>query len=143
MRRVVADVAPWCVYAENVAERAIDHAADDLEAMGYQTVAIPLAASDLGADHIRDRYWLLAYANSHRELLRSKYAEASMRPCVPTGVWGGDPGISRMADGVADRMDRIRATGNGQVPSVAALAFLSLAGSIGESSMTINTKDSP
>jgi DNA (cytosine-5)-methyltransferase 1 len=31
-----------------------------------------------------------------------------------------------MADGVADRVDRVKAIGNGQVPFVAALAFLIL-----------------
>jgi DNA (cytosine-5)-methyltransferase 1 len=130
MRRVVADVAPWCVFAENVAERAIDHAADDLEAMGYQVRAIPLSARDVGADHARGRFWLLAYANSHRELLRAKYAEMAMRQIVPAGVWSSDPGSPRVADGVACRMERISATGNGQLPIVAGLAFLELAGNV-------------
>lgn len=123
MRRVVADVAPWCVFAENVAQRAIDHAADDLEAMGYSTRAVALSAQDLGADHIRARYWLLAYADSHRELLRAKYAEASERPNFHEGVWESDPGSARVVDGLACRMDRIRSTGNGQVPQCAALAW--------------------
>ena len=52
MRRVVADVAPRYVFAENVSRVAIDQAADDLEQMGYKTKAIPLSAADLGADHI-------------------------------------------------------------------------------------------
>lgn len=130
MRRVVADVAPWCVFAENVAERAIDHAADDLEAMGYEVRAIALSAKDLGADHIRPRYWLLAYAHGYRELLRAEYAKASLRPIVPAGVWASDPGVARIPDGVAHRMERVRATGNGQCPVVAARAWLELAGSI-------------
>jgi DNA (cytosine-5)-methyltransferase 1 len=130
MRRVVADVAPWCVWAENVTKRAIDHAADDLEALGYRTKAIRLSAADVGADHLRGRYWLLAYADSHRELLRAKYAEMARLPCLPSSVWASDPGGTRVADGVAARMDRIEATGNGQLPSVAALAFLTLAGCV-------------
>lgn len=58
MRRVVADVAPRYVFAENVSRIAIDQAADDCESMGYKTRAISLSAKDFGADHIRERYWL-------------------------------------------------------------------------------------
>ncbi len=43
MLRVVADVAPGYVFAENVARRAIDNAADDLEAVGNGQV--PLVAA--------------------------------------------------------------------------------------------------
>jgi DNA (cytosine-5)-methyltransferase 1 len=127
MRRVVADVAPWCVFAENVAERAIDAAADDLETMGYTPKAMALSAKDVGADHIRRRFWLLAYANSHRELLRAKHAEMARLASLQASVWGSHPREPRMADGVAGRMDRIEATGNGQVPLRAAAAFCCLA----------------
>jgi DNA (cytosine-5)-methyltransferase 1 len=43
--------------------------------------------------------------------------------------WGKDPaeipklGLGRMADGVANRVDRLKAIGNGQVPMCAAMAF--------------------
>jgi len=80
MRRIVADAAPRYVFAENVARRAIDAAADDLEAMGYEVRCTAVAARDVGADHIRQRYWLLAYADDRRELLRafkSVFGEAS------------------------------------------------------------------
>ena len=39
------------------------------------------------------------------------------------GWWDVEPNVGRVAHGVASRMDRLRAIGNGQVPSVAALAF--------------------
>lgn len=39
------------------------------------------------------------------------------------GWWGAEPGMGRVADGVAHRVDRLRAIGNGQVPLVAASAF--------------------
>jgi len=77
MRRVVADAAPRFVFAENVVRKAIDHAAEDLEAMGYRTRCIALAASDLGADHIRQRYWLLAYTDDDSELLLPVDAEVA------------------------------------------------------------------
>jgi DNA (cytosine-5)-methyltransferase 1 len=128
MRRVVADVAPRYVFAENVQRRPIDRAAEDLEEMGYRTRCLPLSAKDLGADHIRPRYWLLAYADGDGELLRTINAEASLLPGVGARLWGSEPRGVRMADGVARRVDRLRAVGNGQVPAVAAAAWRILAG---------------
>lgn len=128
MRRIVADVAPRLVFAENVASEAIELAAADLRALGYETRAVSLAAADLGADHIRERHWLLAYADHEGELLRRFNAEMASRPRVSPGVWASYPGESRMADGVANRVDRYRASGNGQVAAVAYAAFVLLAG---------------
>jgi len=50
--------------------------------------------------------------------VQKKYANAS-----GAGWWKTEPTVGRVADGLAHRMDRLRATGNGQVPSVAAVAW--------------------
>lgn len=42
------------------------------------------------------------------------------------GWWQAEPAVGRVADGVAHRVDRLRAIGNGQVPAVAALAWTEL-----------------
>jgi len=123
MRRIVADVAPRYVFAENVSKAAIDAAGDDLEAMGYKTRAVSLGANDLGADHIRKRYWLLAYADDESELLRGLNAEMAGSAGISHCVWAAKPDEPRMDDGMADRVDRLAATGNGQVPAVAAAAW--------------------
>lgn len=39
------------------------------------------------------------------------------------GWWSVEPRLGRVADGVANRVDRLKALGNGQVPIVAATAF--------------------
>ena len=39
------------------------------------------------------------------------------------GWWESEPNVGRVANGVASRVDRLKAIGNGQVPAVAALAF--------------------
>jgi DNA (cytosine-5)-methyltransferase 1 len=44
------------------------------------------------------------------------------------GWWESEPDVGRVADGVAFRVDRLRALGNGQVPGVAALAWRMLSG---------------
>lgn len=123
MLRVVADATPRYVFAENVSKKAINAACDDLEALGHETKAISLSAKGLGADHIRERHWLLAYSDDPRELLRGFNAEAPVLQRVAESVWKSYPGEPRMADGVAYRMDRLKATGNGQVPIVAISAL--------------------
>ena len=126
MRRVVADVAPRYVFAENVDKQAIDAAADDLEEMGYETRAVSLGAADLGGDHIRERYWLLAYADDKSELLRGLDAEMASSAGLSHGVWATKPDEPRMDDGMADRVERYFATGNGWVPVVAVAALVIL-----------------
>jgi len=123
MRRVVADVAPRDVFAENVNRRAIDGAADDLEAMGYKVKCIALSASDLGADHVRERYWLRAYTDVHSQLRSKVDAKVAVRESVCPSIWTTFPGEPRVVDGVANRVERLRATGNGQIPIVAATAW--------------------
>ena len=123
MRRIVADVAPRYVFAENVSRIAIDQAANDCESMGYKTRAISLSAKDLGADHIRERYWLLAYTDNDGELLRQVNAETRGMQELGEGVWKDYPESLRMDDGVAARVDRLKAIGNGQVPLCAATAW--------------------
>jgi DNA (cytosine-5)-methyltransferase 1 len=123
MRRVVAEVAPRHVFAENVQRRAIDAAADDLEEMGYKTRCIALAASDLGADHWRPRYWLAAHADRHSELCSTVDAEVEVLSRVCPRVWEAEPSGIRVPDGLAAGMDRVSALGDGQVAVVAAAAW--------------------
>ena len=128
MRRIVADVAPRYVFAENVSKHAINAAADDCESMGYKTRCVSLSASDVGGDHVRERHWLLAYTDMHGELCGPEYAEAPLCKDVRPSVWETYAVEPRMADGVAARVDRLRATGNGQVPAVAKAAWEILMG---------------
>ena len=128
MRRIVADVAPWYVFAENVSRDAINQAADDLEAMGYQVRCLELSAQDMGADHIRGRCWLLAHTDMHSELRSAIDAEVACLPGIRPRVWEAFADESRMDDGLAYRLDRLKATGNGQIPIVAATAWRMLGG---------------
>ena len=130
MRRVVREVCPHLVFAENVSERAILQAQDDLLQDGYNSKYIKLSAKDLGADHERDRFWLLAYTDYYSQLRQPKYAEAQELPKLCNSVWETYPDELRVSDGVAFRMDRLKALGNGQVPIVAAAAFCKLISSI-------------
>lgn len=130
MRRVVREVQPKLVFAENVSEKAILHAQSDLLQDGYNSKYIKLSAKDLGADHERDRFWLLAYSDYYCQLRSTLNAEAQELPKLRNGVWEMHSDELRVLDGVAHRMDRLKAVGNGQVPIVAAVAFLQLINSI-------------
>jgi len=128
MRRIVANVAPRYVFAENVSRVAIDQAANDCESMGYKTKALSLSAKDLGADHIRERFWLLAYSDNDCELLHSVNAKTRWMQELGHSVWESDARTNGIPDGMGNRMDRLKAIGNGQVPIVAATAWRILSG---------------
>ena len=128
MRRTIAIIQPRFVFAENVQREPIEAAATNLRSMGYIARAISLSAADMGADHIRERFWLLAYSDNESELLRKVDAKVGCLSELQNSVWQSDPRIGRMVDGLAARVERFRATGNGQIPIVAATAFRILSG---------------
>ena len=127
MRRVVGEICPAYVFAENVAAKPIEDAARDLCSMGYKVQIVSLSAKDLGADHDRERFWLLAYADDKSQLRSTINAKMAIMPKFCEGIWESFPGKSRASNGLASRMDRFEACGNGQVSIVAAAALWSLA----------------
>lgn len=126
MERVVAEVMPRYVFAENVSASAVNQASSDLQKLGYHTEQTSVSAADLGADHIRKRYWVLAYTDDPRKLLCAVNAKTHELPNLSRGVWESYPDQPRVVNGMAYRLDRLRATGNGQVPIVAAAALLKM-----------------
>lgn len=126
MCRVIREVEPRVVFAENVSERAILQAQEDLLELGYNSKYLKLSAKDVGADHERDRFWLLAYTDYYGQLCSTFNAEASIVSELRNSVWETFPGELRVSDGMAFRMDRLKALGNGQVPLVAASAWCEL-----------------
>ena len=148
MARVVCDVRPAFVFVENspaLTFRGFGTVLGDLAALGFDAAWCVLSASDVGAPHVRERIWILAHA---REVGRSgppPYGELGrkQRPSirrVASEWWRSEPGetarevepgVGGGADGLASRMDELAAAGNGQVPRVAAEAFVRLADALG------------
>ena len=126
MLRVIGEISPRAVFAENVSEKAILQAQQDLLELGYDCEYIKLSAKDVGADHERERYWLLAYTYNYGELCSTFHAETSQLQELRNSVWETYPVEFRVSDGVAFRVDRLKALGNGQVPLVAASAWIEL-----------------
>ncbi len=126
MLRIVSEVMPTFVFAENVQESPILKACKDMETLGYSCVYTKLSATDLGADHIRTRYWALAYSNNNGQLLCSEYAKAQGLQKLQNDIWKCNALKYGVPDGLASRMERNRAIGDGQVPIVAATAWTQL-----------------
>lgn len=62
-------------------------------------------------------------APSKQEDLYRKRRRVQGRESAECGGWSLEPDVGRVADGVAARVDRLTALGNGQVPACAAEAF--------------------
>ena len=153
MARIVGEVRPRYVLVENspmLIHRGLAVVLGDLASMGYDAHWGVLGADDAGACHKRERLWLIAadsyrkgehagavnaevagssssLANSYRQRQqeqRTTVADATEHQAAECrGWWSSEPDVGRMAHGVASRMDRLRAIGNGQVPAVVQLAW--------------------
>jgi len=139
--RVIREIRPHFVFVENsptLTCRGLGRVLGDLAKMGYNAEWCVLGASDTGARHRRKRIWILG-ANTVRQqrnsgpwkLLRPEGERSRVQtiddlwPALKPVYqgWEVEPSVGRMANGVADGMDRLKAIGNGQVPIVAATAF--------------------
>lgn len=198
--RLIDELRPVYVLVENVAAllgRGLDRVLGDLAEIGYDAEWHCIPASAVGAPHLRDRIWIIAYpqhpdtdrtgshrANLHvvgndeprhqqvdvarplgaslanangtglegrkRKVVRQRSGQRASRTCgaladpdsfAPIGTaiaraechpWLAEPDVGRVANGVAARVDRLKAIGNGQVPLVAATAFELLAAGFGD-----------
>jgi DNA (cytosine-5)-methyltransferase 1 len=135
MARIVGEVQPTYVWVENspmLLVRGIDRVLWDLAALGYDARWGVVSAADAGAPHVRERCWILAHAMQARSQERMEYEGAdSLTGCSlqQGSKWQeADSDVLRVADGVANRVDRISAIGNGQVPAVVRLAWETLMG---------------
>jgi DNA (cytosine-5)-methyltransferase 1 len=179
MARIIGEVRPQFVFVENsplLVSRGAGLVIGDLAEMGYDCQWAIISASELGAPHQRDRFWLMAHSaqlqrngsdnNAGVGMEQGQNAKSgndsgaqNMADTVcnglqgsrkewgtqgstglrsgargneeqrlqygsgPGGWWSLEPNVGRVANGVAARVDRLKALGNGQVPIVAATAF--------------------
>jgi DNA (cytosine-5)-methyltransferase 1 len=122
--RVIRALRPRFVLVENVPGlliRGLDRVLGTLASLGYDAEWGCISAAALGAPHIRERIFILAYPNSGRlqgsRLSPSgQVSDANTRPrrwrCV-------EPAVCGEPDGIPYRMDRLRGLGNAVVPQVA------------------------
>lgn len=133
MLRVIREVRPAWVVAENVAalcSLGLDTVLQDLAESGFDAEWQCLPACSFGAPHIRDRVFILAYPlrkrchsmpghRGRREVVEGAKLPAAAAIPLVGGVWDEPPRrFVGMADGDADRLDRIQACGNSIVPQI-------------------------
>jgi len=194
MARIICEVRPRYVFVENspmLTSRGLGRVLGDLAAMGFNAKWGVLGAADVGANHQRDRIWIVGknVANTDCGLRRGRgtieqsgknksgrlYIEETeqtqydlrsktigcdslrgkeeMADTSNTGLqgfgqprsietskgqerqpwtsiigggrrwWAVEPNVDRVVNGMAARVDRIKAIGNGQVPLCAATAW--------------------
>jgi DNA (cytosine-5)-methyltransferase 1 len=199
MARIICEVRPRYAFVENspmLKSRGLHVVLGDLAEMGYDAAWGVLGAHHVGANHKRDRMWIVGVladampAGQRREQRQKETANnvtkssdtigqladtselqrngsndngrismeveqklkfrnhsgeanladtkgAGFTPCFDeqgqmqswrrsignAQWWQTEPDVGRVADGVAARVDRLKAIGNGQVPLCAATAF--------------------
>jgi DNA (cytosine-5)-methyltransferase 1 len=173
--RLAEEVQPSCIFLENVPAirtRGLRAVGEELARLGYDARGDIGAAAEVGAPHLRKRWFLLAHskceqlrdkqgrwsrtsregttkprdygeaelvADSEREGLEGRRSErelgrrsskeqviGSSESAIVGNRWPTEPNVGRVADGVTFRVDRIKALGNGVVPSQAREAFVRL-----------------
>lgn len=146
MARIIREVRPRYAFVENspmLTTRGLGRVLSDLAEMGYNAAWGVLGASDMGAPHIRKRIWILANTDGSQRQGADAFSveypskEPGTRGACSSrkaggGCWEVEPDVGRVADGVAARVDRLKALGNGQVPCVAAAMFEHLRGILEE-----------
>ena len=206
MARIIGEVRPRYAFVENspmLVTRGLERVLADLTQMGYDSRWGVVSAADVGANHRRERIWIVAHSNSNinirqksrsngiqetiqgeqgaqysstREFSRAsdvfgenslqrheksnqvaysklvgrekraneqgidgnRQTSSNLGDCGETfgnygqssDWWSTEPNVGRVANGVASRMDRLKAIGNGQVPLCAATAWRILSGRI-------------
>tara|TARA_Y100000401_G_scaffold116514_1_gene122469 strand:- start:1054 stop:1785 length:732 start_codon:yes stop_codon:yes gene_type:complete len=127
MLRIISELSAGpkkpIVVLENVAAILIRGGCEvvgSLAEIGYCTEWTVISARDMGACHLRRRWFAVAYPDSNRKSSLQDNAETLERiPRQPQGFWRQNPTVSPLCgvdDGIPDRLDRLRALGNAIVP---------------------------
>ena len=191
MFRLIKELRPTWVIGENVSghiKLGLDTVLENLESEGYSTRTFSISASSIGANHKRERVWIIANKNvedsrsrggriqstgdqegirsgTFEETKWSSDTDTTSRPSEGTetmadtesisrneheintgngkspsqevfgnrdGIsngsswWEVEPNVGRVADGLPDTMDRLKAIGNSLVPQIPYYIALSI-----------------
>lgn len=121
MLRVVKESEAPVVFCENVTIIAIEAAKKDLEALGYAVERCRVACMDLGADHKRPRFWLLAVKDC--KVFEKITKHLNNLPKFKADFWQENPHTIEYPVEVPVLAPQKRGVGNAQAPMAAATAF--------------------
>lgn len=130
MFRIIKQLKPKFVICENVKEKPIVKAGESLGSIGYKTTIRNIRANEIGADHERSRWWLLAHSNNKSKFSMSLNAKMEVLPNMEKHVWGWEnySRSIRVFNGLPNRVDRLKGLGNAIVPQIAELLFNQIKG---------------
>jgi DNA (cytosine-5)-methyltransferase 1 len=136
MARIVGEVRPKFVFVENspaLTSRGLGRVLGDLAQLGYNARWGVLGGSHAGLPHRRMRIWILAHPKNQssqaemvlqKEEIQRKLGRDLHASVLRSSDWKAhQPRMDRVDDGMGDWVGRIKAIGNGQIPSVVRLAF--------------------
>jgi DNA (cytosine-5)-methyltransferase 1 len=151
--RLVDEFKPTFIFLENVPgirTRGGETVGKELASRGYDCRWLIVSAAEVGAPHLRKRWFLLAHskndrigwgieqppsremANPNRQRGRKRRKESEIRgwnaDTLGESWWDVEPNVGRVANGIPARVDRIRGLGNAVVPLQAREAFKRLMG---------------
>jgi DNA (cytosine-5)-methyltransferase 1 len=115
--RLVERHRPAILFGEQVPEAInvgwLDVVAADLKRSGYKVGTAVLSACVVEARQERERLWFVACTDRFK-------MERATEPRVERHSWAAEPAVDRLAHGVSNRVEQIRAYGNAIIPAVAA-----------------------
>ena len=127
--RIVRELRPRYVVVENVAaiiHRGLGRVLGDLAACGYDAIWDCIPAQAIGAPHRRDRLFIVAWSLLGEDVANSGCIGHRLQEdinlrfgLVSRSRWAPEPQLGRVANGVPNRVDRLRGLGNAVVPQVA------------------------
>jgi DNA (cytosine-5)-methyltransferase 1 len=134
LARIIGDIRPRYAIVENVTAllsgdsgRWFGRVLGDLAEIGYDAEWHCIPASHTGANHRRDRVWIVAYPNAHgmrlqrvRKAPRGKRPEQQFAGLVQMALQDAIPtrSGSGIHDGASNRSHRLKALGNAVVPQI-------------------------
>ncbi len=123
--RLIRELRPRFIIVENVSAllgRGVGTVLGDLATLGFDAEWHCIPAGAVGAGHIRDRVWIVGFLP---DAASDWFLQRWWQQFTAIGdqarymdQWTGEPEPPRVADGVSNRMDTIRATGNAVVPQI-------------------------
>ena len=130
--RLICSLRPRYAILENVTAMLIRGFGDiggELAEIGYDCEWHCISAASVGLKHVRDRSFIIAY---HKSLGVEGFWPKGVE--IPPGAygqtlpirnrdgeWQAEPDVRRIADGVPNRVERLRALGNAVCPPVVTL----------------------
>jgi len=115
----------------NIRTKGLGRVLKELDSIGYDCRWCLLSAADVGANHKRERWFLLAHTLRPRlegQRKESRGAKTEFKNFGCAGWWETEPAVGRVVDGIPQRVDRLRTLGNAVVPAQAREAFERLMG---------------